>query len=210
MRLRTLSVIALSNRDFPSFDDKLAEAIRWIDLAAYQKSQLVVLPEYLNCYCGDGPGNPLLQTPKQMAFDDWQSRCSVLIEAARRHQIFLTIPVVNKREEKLYNSLFLISPEGKLVWTYDKISPTPDELENGVTPGLPTDPFYGLGRRENRRRNLLRFLFPGELPSSGTKPGRFASLSLTLAGWHPTAYFRQAPFLSGRPRLSGLEQNYRY
>jgi predicted amidohydrolase len=62
MDLRTISVVALSARDFSSLDEKLAEAVRWLELAAGQGAELVVFPECLNRFCGDGAANPHLQT----------------------------------------------------------------------------------------------------------------------------------------------------
>lgn len=135
MNLRTLSVIALSCRDFPNLDAKLQEAVRWIGLAASEGAQLVVLPELLNRFCGNGEGNPLLQSCGDMAFDDWETATAPLIESAKSHKIWLTIPVLHRDEGALYNSFFLVSPEGRAVWRYDKLSPTPSELDAGVIPG---------------------------------------------------------------------------
>jgi predicted amidohydrolase len=44
-------------------------------------------------------------------------------------------------DEGLWNSFFLVSPEGEEVWRYDKISPTPAELSDGVRPGVPKELF---------------------------------------------------------------------
>jgi hypothetical protein len=135
MNLRTLSVIALSGRDFPDLDAKLSEAVRWVSLAAGEGAQLVVLPELLNRFSGNGEGNPLLKSCGEMAFDDWEAATAPLIKAAQSLKIWLTIPVLHRDAGVLYNSFFLVSPEGKPVWRYDKLSPTPSELESGVVPG---------------------------------------------------------------------------
>ena len=55
---RTISAVALSNADFPSFEAKVAEAVHWVQYAANEGSQLAVLPEAMSIYKGDGPGNP--------------------------------------------------------------------------------------------------------------------------------------------------------
>lgn len=137
MRLHTISVIALSNRDFPSLEEKLAEAVTWLELAAGQGAELAVLPECLNRYCGDGAGNPLLQTSDQYAFDDWTREMSPLIAAADRLKLWVVIPVVHRQNNGILNSFFLVSPEGETVWQCDKLSPTPRELDAGVIPGRP-------------------------------------------------------------------------
>jgi hypothetical protein len=138
MRLRTIATVALSSRDFPSLADKLAEASRWVDLATGEGASLVVLPELLNRFCGDGEGHPLLRRIEDYAFDDWQAETASLIEQAGRRKIWLTIPVLHREDGRLFNSFFLVSPEGKVAWRFDKLWPTPVELDAGVVPGTVT------------------------------------------------------------------------
>ena len=138
MKLHRLSVIALSNRDFSSLAEKLAEAVGWLEIAAGQGAELAVLPELLNRVCGDGYGNSKRKTAREVAFDDWRSETAPLIEAAVRLQIWVTVPVLHRIGDDLYNSFFLISPEGEPVWRYDKVSPTPEELDAGVVAAAPT------------------------------------------------------------------------
>lgn len=138
MRIHTISVIALSNRDFSSLDEKLAEAVVWLEVAAAQGAELVVLPECLNRYCGDGMRNLLLQTPDQYAFDDWTVEVSPLIAAACRLTLWVVVPVVHRQTNGIFNSFFLVSPEGSVDWQCDKLSPTPGELDAGVLPGQPS------------------------------------------------------------------------
>lgn len=138
MDLRIISVVALNSADFPSLAAKFEEAVRWIDLAAEQGAELVVLPECLNCYYGDGYSHPQRPTVSEYAFDDWRQETALLIEAAIRRKIWLVVPVVHRDGQGLWNSFFLISPEGEAVWRYDKVSPTSDELEQGVQIGTPS------------------------------------------------------------------------
>jgi predicted amidohydrolase len=138
MNLRRLSVIALSNRDYPSLKEKIAEAVSWLELASRQGSELAVLPECLNRFRGDG--GPLLQTPDQYAFDDWRKEVAPLLEAAVRLKLWVIVPVVHRQPAGVFNSFFLISPDGQPVWQYDKVSPSPVELKAGVIPGQPS--FY--------------------------------------------------------------------
>jgi len=84
MNEKTIAAIALSNRDFDSFADKVAEAAMWVEHAANNGAQLVLLPEVINNYRGDGPGNDRALTAKEMALDDWQSDTAPLFEVARR------------------------------------------------------------------------------------------------------------------------------
>jgi predicted amidohydrolase len=135
MKQKTIAAIALSNRDFPTFAAKLAEAVHWVEFAAKQGAELAVLPETINLWRGDGPGNPNALTYAEAALDDWQKQTAPLIEAARRLKIGVTVPVVVREGRSLWNSCFFISRTGKVVGRYDKINPTISELEQGVLPG---------------------------------------------------------------------------
>ena len=57
MNEKTIAVIALSNRDFPSFGEKLTEAVKWFDLASLQGADLVV--EAVGGYTGDTAGQAI-------------------------------------------------------------------------------------------------------------------------------------------------------
>jgi predicted amidohydrolase len=135
MNERTLSVIALSNRDFPSFEAKLREAVEWIRIAAGRKSDLAVLPETLNLYQGDGPENPNAMTLAEAALDDWEVQTSLLRQAAVDHRIAVTIPVLTRQDGALRNSMFLVSKTGETLGCYTKVHPTTEELDEGVVPG---------------------------------------------------------------------------
>jgi predicted amidohydrolase len=137
MNLKTISVIALSNRDFATFADKLAEAVQWLEIAAGQGADLAVLPEYLNCYCGDGADNPRALRIEDAALDDWEKQTAVLFAAAVRCRIAVTIPVIIREKGHLANVFFLISKTGEILGRYQKMQPTPGELEAGVEPGQP-------------------------------------------------------------------------
>ena len=94
MKHRTIAAVALSSRDFPDFDAKLAEAVQWMELAAKQGAQLIVLPEALNLWRGDGPGNPNAMTFAEAACDDWQAPAQPVIQAARRLGVGVTVPMI--------------------------------------------------------------------------------------------------------------------
>jgi len=137
MKNRTISVVAQSNRDFDSLEQKLTEAAEWIELAARQGSQLVVLPEMVNSYCGDGVGNPRAIPSRQAALRDWQAETTLVREAARRANIALALPVTHIEEDRLCNSFFLLDKNGVCLGRYDKAFPTPSELDEGMLPAKP-------------------------------------------------------------------------
>lgn len=133
MNEKTIAAIALSNRDYPSFQDKLNEAVRWVEQAAAQGATLVVLPEALNLYQGDGSQDrmPLADA----ALTDWQRETQVLFEVASRCKTALTIPVLVYENGRLANRFYLISDEGKVLGHYQKRNLTPGELEAGFERG---------------------------------------------------------------------------
>ncbi|MBI4026484.1 MAG: carbon-nitrogen hydrolase family protein [Verrucomicrobia bacterium] len=135
MNIRNIAVVALSNRDYPSFTEKLREAAHWVAVAAKQGAQLVVLPEALNLYKGDGPGNPEAMSVAEAALGDWEKETEVLRQAARKNQVALTIPVYTREKQGLTNSFFLVSKRGTTLGRYQKLRPTPGELREGVRPG---------------------------------------------------------------------------
>ena len=135
MDIRRIAVISLSTEDFPSFESKLEDAAKWVKHAAGMGAALAVLPESINLYCGDGPGNPNHLHIPDIALHDWKKDCEILIETAKQNKIAVTIPVLNWNNGKLYNSFFLISETGECLGEYRKRFPTPGELELGVVPG---------------------------------------------------------------------------
>jgi predicted amidohydrolase len=137
MNLKTISVVALSNRDFPSFAAKVKEAADWVALAAGQGADLVVLPEAINLYKGDGPGNPNAISYEDAALDDWKRETAPLFDAATRHRVAVTIPILIREGDHLSNCFFLIDKSGRVAGRYTKICPTQSELDVGVRPGEP-------------------------------------------------------------------------
>jgi predicted amidohydrolase len=135
MNEKTIAAIALSNRDFDSFAAKVAEAAVWVDHAANNGAHLALLPEVINKYRGDGPGNARALTFAEMALDDWQRDTAPLFEVARRRNVAVCIPVLVREHGVLFNSMFLVSGRGEVLGRYDKMRPTPAELDQGVVPG---------------------------------------------------------------------------
>ena len=135
MNEKTIAAVALSNRDYPDFGAKLKEAVQWVEFAAAQGAQLVVLPELLNFYYGDGVGSQKRPTYQEAAFDDWQTPTRPLFDVARRCGVAVTIPVLTREGDHLTNSFFLISKQGEVLGRYQKMRPMPGERQAGVQPG---------------------------------------------------------------------------
>jgi predicted amidohydrolase len=136
MNEKTFAAVALSNRDFPSFDAKLQEAAKWVEFAAAQGADVVVLPEGINLYKGDGPGNPNAMTIADAALDDWRRQTAVLTDAATRCKVAITIPVYTREKNgSILNSFFFLDHRGQLLGQYTKIRPTIGEMDEGTRPG---------------------------------------------------------------------------
>jgi predicted amidohydrolase len=135
MNEKTLAAVSLSNRDFPSFEARLAEAAKWVDHAADMGADLVVLPEALNYYRGDGEGSARTLRAQDVALTDWQTSCAILLETAVRRRLALTIPVITREGDHLTNSSFLVGRDGTVLGRYQKMRPVPGEIKAGIQPG---------------------------------------------------------------------------
>ncbi|HOL66574.1 MAG TPA: carbon-nitrogen hydrolase family protein, partial [bacterium] len=62
---------------------------------------------------------------------------TVLLALAREHRVWTIGSLYRSTRKGIFNSAVLISPEGKLWATYDKVHPTETELIDGVQPGFP-------------------------------------------------------------------------
>lgn len=135
MDFRTISVIALSNRDFSSFSAKLDEAARWIRYASKHGADLVVLPELLNFYRGDGPENPNALPFRETALSDWSGEIAFFAGLARECGLAIVVPLLIAENGGLANVFFLVSRTGEVAGRFQKLHPTPGEIAEGVVPG---------------------------------------------------------------------------
>lgn len=135
MNNKTIAAVALSSRDFSSFAARLKEARHWVECAADSGADLIVLPEALNLWRGDGETGQKALTFAEVALDNWQKDCSILIEVAARKRVAVTVPVVTREGKHLTNSFFLVDRDGSVRGRYQKMRPTVGELEQGVQPG---------------------------------------------------------------------------
>ncbi len=134
MNTRRIAAIALSSRDFDSFEHRLDEACRWVLLAARMGAELAVLPEALNLWRGDGPGNPLALNALDVACEDWLAECRTLIDCACQARIAITVPIYEREGEGCVNCFHLVSAAGEVLGRYVKTHPTGGEMDEGVLP----------------------------------------------------------------------------
>jgi len=60
---------------------------------------------------------------------------------AKKYKTYVVCPMMERRNEKIYNSAVLIDRKGEYVGSYHKIHPTISEIESGVTPGSEPETF---------------------------------------------------------------------
>ncbi|MAE63999.1 MAG: hypothetical protein CMJ18_06965 [Phycisphaeraceae bacterium] len=135
MNRKRIAAVSLSYEDFPSFDAKLEEAARLVSLAARRGATLVVLPEVLNQWRGDGPDHPDPLSIHEMVLDDWKTSCRRLLDAAVDHGVTLTVPIYVRDDAVIYNVFYLVDGTGTVLGRYEKEHPTCGEIDHGVIPG---------------------------------------------------------------------------
>jgi predicted amidohydrolase len=133
-RRRPIRVSGVSHRpasgsDTPQGADKLMlEANHLIERAARMGADLVAFPEiYPQLSVSD---------PYHHAEPAEGGTLDRAREAARRHQVYLVWPRIEYSTERgIRNTAILIDRAGEVVGRYDKMFPTPGEIEKGAVPG---------------------------------------------------------------------------
>lgn len=100
-----------------------------LERAAERGCDYICLPEYFN----------RVGLPKDKVRERAENAEAVksrIAELAAEYRTHIVLPVVEKREEKLFNACHLIDPRGRVVFTYDKTHITISEKNDvGITPG---------------------------------------------------------------------------
>ncbi|MHB9130752.1 MAG: carbon-nitrogen hydrolase family protein [Armatimonadota bacterium] len=127
-RYATISSIAWSAAPGQSIFDAQEEATRLLRLAAVAKPDLIIFPEL---FLHSGQRAEAWANP-----DPLPNPITVHFSAlAREYQTNLVIPMPIKVNGLPYNSAVVINRQGEIVGHYDKVHPTPGELEVGIVPG---------------------------------------------------------------------------
>lgn len=100
----------------------------WIEEAAKQKADLVVLPETLTYY---GTRKTMAECAEPVPGPSTEY-FGVL---AKRHGLHIVAGLVERDGKTLYNVAALIGPNGELIGKYRKVCLPRSEIESGLTPG---------------------------------------------------------------------------
>ena len=134
MDTRRIAAIALRVGDFDHFEQKMAEARLRLEQAASLGAELAVLPESINIYCGDGPGNPKAMTIDEVAFDSLEPVGGLLSQACDLHMA-LAFGLFLREDGALRNVMLFYDQDGQYRGRYVKRNPTSQEMAAGVIPG---------------------------------------------------------------------------
>jgi len=108
--------------------DSCRQFDRFIEEAARQKADLVVLPETLT-QTGNGLSYVEAAEPIPGPSTDYFGGL------ARKHSVYLVAGLVEREKHLVYNTGVLIGPDGKLIGKYRKVTLPRTEIEAGVAPG---------------------------------------------------------------------------
>jgi len=133
MRESRISIVNTRTRPHEHADpaEIMSRARERIEKVSRDRPDLILMSETF----ANGPGNDTESAAKaaQTVPGPISEELSAL---ARKHSTYIAFGLLRKDGKKLYNSLVLLDREGSHVWTYDKLTPVPTEMEqNGISPG---------------------------------------------------------------------------
>jgi len=108
--------------------DSCRQFAQFIEEAANQKADLLVLPETLTC---TGNGLSYVQAAEPIPGPSTE----YFGELARKHRLHLVAGLVERDGRLVYNVAVLIGPDGRLIGKYRKVALPRAEIEAGVMPG---------------------------------------------------------------------------
>jgi len=105
-----------------------------LEEAARAKPDLVCFPEFCPVM---GLGEKALEMAEPVPGPTTQR----MGEAARRHAMYVVVPLPERRGDRLYNAAVFLDRRGEVLGTYHKFQPTIGEMEQGITPGTEAETF---------------------------------------------------------------------
>jgi predicted amidohydrolase len=108
--------------------DKREQFGPFIEEAAKQKVELVVLPETLTYY---GTGKTFAECAEPVPGPSTQ----YFGELAKQHDLYIVAGLVEREKHLIYNVAVLLGPDGEVVGKYRKVTLPRSEIEGGITPG---------------------------------------------------------------------------
>lgn len=129
VKLSSISFPGVSGSDPGRKEKAVAQALDWVDQAACDQPDMILLPEVFTSLGGDSEKWIAEAEPVPGPTTD------LLAAKAKEHGCYVWCPLFEKAHEGVYNSAVLLGRTGELVGGYRKTYPTIGELEMGVLPG---------------------------------------------------------------------------
>ena len=134
-----VSTISSASANGPTVQANLAKACDLLELACMTKPDIVCLPEVFTSH----------GVPRDGVAAVAESVPGPITEAigaiARRHSTYVICPLIERREDRFYNSAAVLDRRGRIVGVYEKAHPVP-QVEDELTPGSgpkPLDTDFG-------------------------------------------------------------------
>jgi len=127
-RLARLATVHYQPRAGKTPKEKREQFARFIEQAAAQKADLVVLPETLTYY-GTGLGFADCAEPVPGPSTDYFGAL------AKQHDLYIVAGLIERDGHLIYNVAVLLGPDGKVRGKYRKVALPRSEIEGGITPG---------------------------------------------------------------------------
>ena len=108
--------------------EKREQFAPFIEQAAREKAELVVLPETLTYY-GTGKSFAECAEPVPGPSTEYFGRL------AKQHDLYIVAGLLERDKHLIYNVAVLIGPDGEIVGKYRKVTLPRSEIEGGITPG---------------------------------------------------------------------------
>ncbi|MBO3801107.1 MAG: carbon-nitrogen hydrolase family protein [Thermoproteota archaeon] len=120
---------------YETIEGNMKEIMHLLRKAVLEKPDIICLPE-----CSPFLGLSI----KEMIESTEEVSRAILDKVssfAKENSTFIIFPMVEKRNNRFYNSAILIGKHGEYIGSYDKIHPTIWEIEAGITPGVEVKTF---------------------------------------------------------------------
>ncbi len=134
-RHATITTLSFCPKGARTVAETVEQAVTWIDLAAHDKPDLIVLPEAF------AAGNEQCRASKANFCASAEPidgpTVGRMAACARQHRCYIAAPVVLERDQKRTNSIVMLDRDGQIAAVYEKNFPPIYELESGrnVMPG---------------------------------------------------------------------------
>ena len=132
-----MACISLFKTKADSPDEMVDKVLQKMEFIIHYEPDIICLPELFPYF--HVPGRPEIRDVAEQPLGRISLR---LAEFAKKHRVYVICPLYTESAGNCFNSSVLIDRQGAYVGHYEKMHPTVDEMENGVTPGSLDPPVF--------------------------------------------------------------------